>query len=144
MRSIAIPTKLCLVLCASCSATPVFDVHDRDARLSGIPFFVKIPEFTQSTQYEVRWIEASAREYRSDVSYAVVHELLDGVVGLASPFDRDAAANAYAEYLEGIGVERANGIAPYLFRLRGLPVDPASEEMFADLAPPMHTPEKSV
>src|SRR4029079_16960307 len=53
-----------------------------------------VSEIHARLEGEVRWIEASAREYRSDVSYAVVHELLDGVVGLASPTDPDAAAAA--------------------------------------------------
>src|SRR6185295_9354365 len=94
-----------------------------------------VSEIHARLEGEVRWIEASAREYRSDVSYAVVHELLDGVVGLASPTDPDAAAAAYIEYLEGLGVERASGIAPYLLRLRGLSVEPASDKMLSELAP---------
>ena len=94
-----------------------------------------VSEIHARLEGEARWVEASAREYRSDVSYAVVHELLDGVVGLANRVDDEAAAAAYVEYLEGLGIERASAIAPYLLRLRGLSADPASDRMLSELAP---------
>ncbi len=94
-----------------------------------------VSEIHARLEGEARWVEASAREYRSDVSYAIVHEILDAVVGLANRVDDEAAAAAYVEYLEGVGIERASAIAPYLLRLRGLSVDPASDKMLSELAP---------
>ena len=83
---------------------------------------------------EIHWLEASAHEYRSEVSYAVVHELLDGLVGLPDGADREKAAAAYADYLEGIAGERASDIRAYLLSMRGLPLDAASEAMLSELS----------
>jgi class 3 adenylate cyclase/tetratricopeptide (TPR) repeat protein len=92
-----------------------------------------LAEFHDRLGSEVRWLEASAHEYRSEVSYAVVHEMLDGLVGLADDADPEQAAAAYADFLEGMGGGRATDVRAYLFRLRGLPLDAASETMLSEL-----------
>ena len=92
-------------------------------------------EFRDRLPGEVWWLEAGAHEYRREVSYAVVHELLDALVGLPDRADPDQAIAAYADYLEGVAGKRATDVSAYLFRLRGLPVDAVSETMLSELAP---------
>ncbi len=94
-----------------------------------------VAEFRDRLAGDIRWLEANAHEYRSEVSYGVMQELLDALVGVPDRADRERAAAAYTDYLEGVGGKRAINIGAYLFRLRGLPVDAASETMLSELAP---------
>lgn len=82
-----------------------------------------------------RWLEANAYDYRSEVSYAVVHEFADALIGVSNTADADEVRTAYADYLDALGGERASDLRPYLFRLRGLALDQASEAMLAELSP---------
>ncbi|HVF65754.1 MAG TPA: adenylate/guanylate cyclase domain-containing protein [Casimicrobiaceae bacterium] len=82
---------------------------------------------------DVRWLDAAGEDFRSEVSYGVVHDLLDGLVGAREVPDRDKILQAYDDYLDGIGSERARLAKPYLLRLRGLPLDDADEAAVAVL-----------
>jgi class 3 adenylate cyclase/tetratricopeptide (TPR) repeat protein len=94
-----------------------------------------LAEFHDRADAGIRWLEANGDEYRSEVSYAAVREVIDGVVGLADADDDGDVGSAYCDYLDALAGEHSTDIRPYLFRLRGLALDPRSEAMLAELAP---------
>ena len=94
-----------------------------------------LAEFHDRMDANVRWVEASAYDYRSEVSYAVVHELLDGVVGVEHVADRDEVSAAYGDFFETLASAQADEIRPYLFRLRGLASEDVSAASLGELRP---------
>ena len=82
-----------------------------------------------------RWLEGNGYDYRGEVSYAVVRELVDALVNVADASDEEEVRSAYLDYLEALGGERPANIGPYLLRLRGVALDAASERALAGLAP---------
>ena len=91
-------------------------------------------EFRERLRRDVRWLESSGEAYRSDMSYGVVQGLLDALVGLSDGAPGEEAARVYLEYLNGIGSQRARQAPPYLFRLRGLPVEASDDATIAMLS----------
>ena len=72
-----------------------------------------LAEFHDRIGASMRWFEASAYDYRSEVSYAVIHELLDGVVGVNHLAERDEVSAAYGEFFETLAVMcRRNAAVP--------------------------------
>ena len=69
------------------------------------------------------------------MSYGVVHELLDALVGRGHAADVEETAAAYGEFLDAMAGARAAEIRPYVFRLRGLGADEASDALLAGVAP---------
>jgi class 3 adenylate cyclase/predicted ATPase len=83
----------------------------------------------------LRWIDANAYDHRSDVSYGVVHDLLDALVGVATNAARADVEAAYAEFLDALPAGDHADIRPYVLRLRGLPLDPEYEQSLAAITP---------
>lgn len=83
----------------------------------------------------VRWLEANGYDYRSEVSYSVVRELIDALTNVANASDENEVRTAYLDYLDALGGERPADIRPYLLRLRGFALDDASERALGEPAP---------
>lgn len=65
------------VLSASaCQSSPTLDVRTDNKKLDGVPFFVKVPEYTRTTSYEARWVEATLRIKRRGEPDMVVSRVL--------------------------------------------------------------------
>jgi class 3 adenylate cyclase/tetratricopeptide (TPR) repeat protein len=92
-----------------------------------------VSEVRDGLGHDVRWLQAGGQPYRSDVSYGVVHDLLDDLVGTSER--KDDAVQAYHDYFLGLAGERLRNAVPYLLRLRGLPLDPADEAAVDDIGP---------
>jgi class 3 adenylate cyclase len=90
-----------------------------------------LTEFRARADPSLRWIEANAYDHRSDVSYGVVHDLLDTLVGVSTNASRADIEAAYAEFLDGLPAGDLAEIRPYVLRLRGLPLDSESESLLA-------------
>ena len=76
---------------------------------------------------QARWLDASGQDYRSDLSYGVVSELLDGIVGLGDATSHHDAVRAYTDFVNGFEGERARRMLPFLLWLRGLPLADADD-----------------
>jgi class 3 adenylate cyclase len=86
-----------------------------------------LAEFRTRADPTALWIEANAYDHRSDVSYGVVQDLLDALVGVSSNAARGDVEAAYADFLDALAMGDHPDIRPYVLRLRGLPLDAESE-----------------
>ncbi len=94
-----------------------------------------LAEFHHRVEGAVHWVQGSGYDYRSDVSYEVVRELLDDLIGVQPGAGGDDVARAYGDYVDALADPRSFDVRPYLFQLRGLPVDAADKAMLEALAP---------
>ena len=94
-----------------------------------------LAEFRAHADPSLRFVEANAYDHRSDVSYAVVQDLLDALVGVRVDAARAETEAAYADFLDALPVADHADIRPYVLRLRGLALDPESERALAAITP---------
>lgn len=63
-RSLSLAAVVLSAASASCLSN--FEVHEGSKEVEGVPFFVKRPQYTRTTEYEVRWLEVSLTLRKDD------------------------------------------------------------------------------